>query len=424
MDRRAVFNEYSPQSTPRPRGRVERRSSNVESRQSAVPNPQSAIWLCTCLLALSPATGSGDDALALMRAHQRSFRQAVQRAAPCVVRIETLGGAQPRPGGPLPTPTESIDDGSPPPETENTPFRDTLGSSFLVADGPTTGIIYESDGWILTSSFNFVREPAHITVHLADGRPFVAQLIARDKVRKLALLRIDASGLPTPEWARSPDIRVGQWTIALGRGFGGETPSVTVGIVSALNRMMRNAVQTDAKLSPANYGGPLIDLQGRILGICVPMAQRPGELAGVEFYDAGIGFAVPFERVTEIVADMKTGKSFYRGWLGISINVRARDRCQIRAVADPSPVRELGIQAGDVVTHANGRPIRRFDGLVQAIYMVPAGEIVQLGIDRNDLSYGYEVRLARAGDLGPLVQNEVPFDPENPFTIPKKKPWE
>ena len=131
--------------------------------------------------------------------------------------------------------------------------------------------------------------------------------MARDKVRKLALLKIDVDGLDVPEWVPTSDIRVGQWAIALGRGFGGDSASVTVGIVSALNRMMGNAIQTDAKLAPANYGGPLIDVHGRILGICVPMAQRQGELAGVRFYDAGVGFAVPEHRVRELVDTLHNG---------------------------------------------------------------------------------------------------------------------
>ncbi len=363
----------------------------------------------------------GDDSLELMRAHQTLFREAVGRVEPYLVKIETLGGAQPRLGATDDTADREEDDGSPP--LPPSPFRETLGSGFLVADGPTTGIVYESDGWILTSSFNFVRDPAHITAHFADGRSYVAELVARDKVRKLAMLKIDATGLETPEWVPWGDIRVGQSTVALGRGFGGDSPSVTVGIVSALDRMMHNAIQTDAKLSPANYGGPVVDLRGRILGIGVPMAQRPGELAGVEFYDAGIGFALPYERVTEIASELKRGVSFHRGWLGVSINTRKRNECRLRAVADPSPVRAMGIMADDVIIWANGRDVRRFDGLVQAIYMVPAGEAVRLIVRRRELEFGYEVVLAKSTELGPLVENEVPYDPDNPFAIPKRGRW-
>ena len=222
-----------------------------------------------------PATADDqavDGGFEIQRARQELFRRAVDRASPWVVQVETIGGAQSRHWA---DGLFEQDDGTPP---QDNLFRDTLGSDFLVADGPTTGVVYDSDGWILTSSFNFVREPAHVTVRLADGRHFVAELVGRDKVRKLAMLKIDATDLQTPDWVPTCEISVGQSAIALGRGFGGEYPSVTAGVVSAVNRMLGNGIQTDAKLSPANYGGPLIDLEGRILGICVPMAQR--QLAG------------------------------------------------------------------------------------------------------------------------------------------------
>ena len=385
-------------------------------------NRRCAILPCLVLSAAGSQPAAAGEDFDILKARQSLFHDAIDRVVPYVVRIETIGGAQPRVAGQTAPPEREEDDGSPPPE--RTPFQDVLGSKFMVADGPTAGIIYDADGWILTSSFNFVREHAHITVHLTDGRDFVADLVARDRVRKLALLKIDATGLDTPQWVPFSEIRVGMRTIALGRGFGGETPSVTIGIVSALNRMAGNALQTDAKLSPANYGGPLIDLRGRVLGICVPMAQRPGELAGVEFYDAGIGFALTSERVREIVAELKEGVAFYRGWLGVSINTRTKNNCTIRAVADPSPVRDLGILPGDIIAQANGHELRGIQNLRQAIYMSPAGEVVQLIIRRDDLEYGYEVVLARNIELGALIENEPPpIDPANPFTVPKKLPW-
>ncbi len=367
---------------------------------------------------------SSDD---LPHAQQLAFRNAVETIKPSVVRIETIGGAQPSDSATAGSgdDTDADEDGLPDAKPAPNPFRDTLGSGFLVADGPTTGIIYDSDGYILTSSFNFVRDPSHITVHLADGRQYVAKLIARDKVRKLALLKVDATGLPTPTWAPVDDIRIGQWAIALGRGFGGAEPSVTVGVVSAMHRMMGNALQTDAKLSPASYGGPLVDLEGRVLGICVPMAQRPGELAGVEFYDAGIGFAVHRERVEEVVRALKTGTSFYRGWLGVSTRQdRKSNQLVVNAIADPSPVKDVGIRPGDAIIQANGKDVKNITHLVQTIYMLPAGEPVYLVIRRQGLDYGYEVILARSDDLGPLAEPEPPpVDPLNPFPIPKDTPW-
>ena len=364
----------------------------------------------------------GRDEATLLRSTQQQFQRIAERLRPSLVRIDTVGGAQPTDNPQAPTPNLDDDDqgedqGGParPRQRSQLPFRDTAGSEFVVAEGPTTGLVFRPDGYILASSFNFVREPALITVTLADGRRLAADLVARDQVRKLALLKIDAGGLTPPEWVPRDQIEVGQWAVALGLGFGGDSPAVTVGIVSALNRMHGNAIQTDAKLSPANYGGPLCDLQGRVLGICVPMAQRPGELAGVEFYDAGIGFALPKERVESIAAELLKGRSFYRGWLGIVVDPRSPKAVVIQNIADPSPLLEVGVIPGDRILRANGEDIRHFGSLVQALYMIPAGELVRLDVERDDAAFSVEVRLARNVDLGPLPDLTEPFDPAEPL---------
>lgn len=363
------------------------------------------------------------DSYALLRATQEAFRDVATRMRPFLVRIETVGGSQPRGRLRLGDDDEQPQEEGPslPKRTDNT-FRETLGSQFVVADGPTTGIVYSADGYIVTSSFNFVREPILISVALHDGRRFVAELVARDQVRKIALLKVDVTGqggeLPVPTWCDPSDVRVGQWAIALGLGFGGDEPSITAGIVSALNRMLGNAIQTDAKLSPANYGGPVCDIHGRVLGIGVPMAQRPGELAGIELYDSGVGFALPKDRIDEIVAVLKTGQSFYRGWLGIQIDRKVKGSVVISKMADPSPMRDAGVETGDKILGANGKALKHFGHLVQSLYMIPAGETVYLHIDRAGREFGVAVKLARNIELGALPEAMEPFDPSNPIPLP------
>jgi serine protease Do len=364
----------------------------------------------------SAAHAEPDDGIELRRELQERFRAAAARLRPSLVRIETVGGVQPS-GASSQAPPQDKDEGEDapaPPRTQN-PFRDSPGSHFVIADGPTTGIVYSRDGYILTSGFNFVREPAFISVTLSDGRRLVADLVARDQVRKIALLKVDATDLPVPGWAELDDVRIGQWAVALGLGFGGDEASITVGIVSALGRMRGNAIQTDAKLNPANYGGPLCDLSGRIIGICVPMAQRPGELAGVELYDAGVGFAIPKERVDNIAEALRTGRSFYRGWLGIVVDPTVPDAVVIRNIADPSPLLDAGVLPGDRIIRAEGRDIVHYGNLVQATYMVPAGERVHLEIGRDESSFEVVVELARGSDLGPLPELSEPFDPSSPL---------
>ncbi len=366
-----------------------------------------------CLLAGSVLA---QDSYELRRSQQERFRSVAAKLRPSLVRIETVGGVQPLGTGTTDTLPISPEEGrGDSPRRTQTPFRDAVGSRFKIADGPTTGVVYSEDGYILTSSFNFVVEPSIITATLFDGRRFVAELVARDQVRKLALLKIDANDLSVPRWQERSELRVGQWAIALGLGFGGEDASVTVGVLSAYNRMMGNAIQTDAKLNPANYGGPLCDIDGRVLGICVPMAQRPGELSGVEFYDSGVGFAVPKDRVDLIASQLREGKSFYRGWLGVVLDPSVRDAAVILNIADPSPVLDAGIVPGDRIVKAAGKEIRHFGHLVKTLYMIPAGDPVRLELERDGAMFGAEIKLARNIELGPLPNLAEPFDPTEPL---------
>lgn len=369
-------------------------------------------------LVAADVTPLGNDT-ATLRAAQQVFRDVAQTVRPCLVRIETVGGSQP---------AERID-----PEAEEdvpkekrrsqNPFRDNPGSDFVIAGGATTGIIFTPDGYIVTSSFNFVRDPVLISVALSDGRRLAADLVARDQVRKIALLKIDATDLPTPKWKARDEVRVGDWAVALGLGFGGDAPSITVGVISALRRMSGFAIQTDAKLNPANYGGPLCDVEGNIVGICVPMAQRPGELAGVELYDAGVGFVVPADVVQEVFGALKTGRSFYRGWLGMVASPASQDAVIVQKVADPSPMKSAGVIPGDHIMAVGERTILHFGHLMQAMNMTPAGEIVELHIERDAAEFCVLVTLAQNTELGALPEAEVPYDPATP-PVPEEEPGE
>ncbi len=374
----------------------------VSARGTDVPRPGEAV--------------QRDEAYHTLRATQEVFRSVAASMKPYLVRIETVGGSQPR--GFLKTSDDGDKTKLPGPGNQ---FRENVGANFVLADGPTTGVVYDANGYIIASGFNFVRDPVLISVILADGRRLVAELVARDQVRKIALLKVDASNLPVPTWVDVADVHVGQWAIALGLGFGGSDPAITVGIVSAHNRMLGNAIQTDAKLGPANYGGPLCDVHGRIIGICVPMAQRPGELAGIEMYDSGVGFAVPKHRVDEIVEVLKTGTSFYRGWLGIQIDRRVKDGVVVGKVAVPSPMADAGIRSGDRILAINQKEIGHYGHLVQAIYMIPAGERVYLLVRRGEREFGAAITLARNVDLGALPEDVEPFDPSAPIPDPDEQ---
>ena len=116
----------------------------------------------------------------------------------------------------------------------------------------------------------------------------------------------------------------GQWTLVAGYGHGSGAPAVSVGILSALDRLDGRAVQTDAKTSPANYGGPLFDVEGRVIGVCVPKAGGDDEeIAGVEWYDSGIGFAIQADYIQQRLPRLKAGRDLQRGFMGVRFDSAA-----------------------------------------------------------------------------------------------------
>ena len=213
------------------------------------------------LIAIPTSVVSADKHLEALE--EQAYREAAAIAAPSIVRIETVGGLD-------------------------------VVNGLLTPSGPTTGVIVDADGWIITSSFNFASQPASILVTLPDGQHFPADVVANDYSSRLTLLKIEADGLQPIRQAAADDVQVGQWAIALGRTYDQPFPNLSVGIVSAIGRMWGRATQTDAKVSPTNYGGPLVNVQGEAIGILVPLdPQKSDETAGVEWYDSGIGFAIP-----------------------------------------------------------------------------------------------------------------------------------
>jgi serine protease Do len=261
---------------------------------SSIIGSVAAILAALVCGALFEHVGCSQEA-SLDEALEAAVKAAVASVAPCVVQIQTVGGQE---------------------------FIGSGREAVQRGQGPTTGLIVGSDGWILSSSFNFANRPTAITVHLPGSRePAVAKLVAQDRSRQVTLLKVTATGLPTPKVAPKNAIKLGQWAIAVGRTLGpspSAPPSVSLGIISALDRIWGKAIQTDCKVSPVNYGGPLIDLQGQVLGLLVPLSPRgEDETAGVEWYDSGIGFAVPLEDLLQRLPSLQAGRDLLPGRLGV-----------------------------------------------------------------------------------------------------------
>ncbi|MBT6156570.1 MAG: PDZ domain-containing protein [Planctomycetaceae bacterium] len=312
------------------------------------------------------ATGNAIAADAKTEAlEEQAFKQAAALAAESVVRVQTIGGI------------------------------DRVGQ-VLTGTGPTTGVIVSADGYIISSAFNFASKPASVLVQLPDGRRFSAETVATDRLKMLTLLKIDAKGLIPAVAAKKDSVKVGQWAVAMGRTFSLEYPSISVGIVSALNRIWGKAVQTDAKISPVNYGGPLVNIEGKTLGILVPLSTRgSGETAGVEWYDSGIGFAIPMQDVYTTLDRLKAGKDLQPGLMGI--NFRGRDLLGGKPILDrvrtESPADKVGFKSGDLIVTVNGKPVHRQAEVKQVLGSLYSDDTVTIAIKRDDKTIEKELTL-------------------------------
>jgi serine protease Do len=329
--------------------------------------------LFAVLLNASAFCAEPADSESLSTQEEAAIHAAVAKIAESVVQIRTIGGLE---------------------EVDRT----------RLADGPTTGLILSADGWIVSSSFNFIQQPASILVTLANGEQMPAELVARDHSRQLALLKLEgASGLAVPELVPANEFRVGQWAIAVGRTFRADRPNISVGIISAVNRMFGRVVQTDADVSTANYGGPLIDIRGRVLGVIVPIApQTASEVAGAEWYDSGIGFAAPLAEIGPALERMKQGEDQYEGKLGIGFEGTKphESPAEIAAVMPNSPARRAGLQKGDRIVEIDGQSIDTQSDLRFAVGPRYGGEEIRVTTRRGDKESTTELILT--GELEPF----------------------
>ena len=337
-------------------------------------------------------------------ATEKAMKAAAAKVAASVVRIETSGGAEAIWGS-----------GRKGPEVM---FRRGVGAS--------TGIVADSDGYILTSTFNFVGKPTDIFVTV-PGRPrTVAKVIGSDPTRMLTMLKIDQTGLPVPPAFPKKDVEVGMWSIAIGRTLDPDLahiPSINGGIVSATNRVWGKAIQSDAKISPVNYGGPLLAIDGRVIGIIVPISPTSDEeTSGFEWYDVGIGFAIPFEDVLKVVPKLKVGTAdkpvtMKAGMLGITF--REPDQftmgCTIDTIAPNTPADTIGLKPGDNVVEADGKPVLNQAQLLHTLRPRYEGEMVSLKVKRGDKEVEFkDIKLAAAqstvdpGFLGVLLMRDDP----------------
>ena len=336
---------------------------------------QRSLGLFAVAIALIARAAPAADSLPVLE--ERAMKAAVVRVAPSVVRIETVGGLE------------------------------RVGQ-VLVGTGPTTGLVVSDDGYVISSAFNFAQRPDSILVALADGTRAPARLVATDHNRMLVLLKIETeTKLPVPEAVPAGELRVGQWSLAVGRTFDGGEPSVSVGIVSALSRIWGKAIQTDAKISPTNYGGPLVDISGRVQGVLVPLTpEASGEVAGVEWYDSGIGFAVSLDHINTVLPRLKAGQDLHSGLLGVSLERgdQFSKPAKIAACRSGSPAFKAGLRTGDTIVEIEGHKVTRQTELKQQLNNRYAGDVLKVVALRG------KERLERSIELiDKLPPYEFPF---------------
>jgi serine protease Do len=257
--------------------------------------------------------------------------------------------------------------------------------------GQGSGFIISDDGYIM-SNHHVVGDADKITVRLGDGRQFEAKRIGTDRKSEVAIIKIDAKGLPFLKFGDSDALEIGEWIIAVGNPFG-LSETVTAGIVSAKGRSgmgiadYESFIQTDAAINPGNSGGPLLDLDGHVVGINTAIYSRSGG-------SMGIGFAIPANMALQIKEQLvKTGK-VSRGYLGIviqeltpelreSFKAQGREGILVSDVTKDSPAEKGGVKQGDIITTLEGKPVHDVGSFRNQIASFGPDSKLDLGILRE-----------------------------------------
>jgi len=256
----------------------------------------------------------------------------------------------------------------------------SLGSGFIISE----------DGYILTNH-HVVKNADEIIVKLKDRRQLVAKLIGSDESTDIALLQVEAKGLPVVKKGSSEQLQVGEWVLAIGTPFGFEQ-SATAGIVSAKGRSLPGGnyvpfIQTDVAINPGNSGGPLFNMKGEVVGVNSQIYSRSGGYMG-------LSFAIPIDVVMNVVEQIKTKGVVSRGWLGVQIQDVTRELAEsfgmdkpygalVSRVTKASPAEKAGLEIGDVIVEFDGHSIETSGKLPPVVGMTAIDEKVKVVVFRE-----------------------------------------
>jgi serine protease Do len=339
-----------------------------------------------------------------------NFRAIVQAEGPAVVGV-TVSGLQRTEDRDEP----SFDDdpffrffrglpGFPTPPRGDAPFR-----------GQGSGFIVSPDGVILTNA-HVVRDAKQVTVKLSDRREFAAKVLGSDGATDVAVLKIEAKGLPTVNLGDSKSVQVGDYVLAIGAPFGFEQ-TATQGIVSAKGRSLPGDsyvpfIQTDAAVNPGNSGGPLFDAAGRVVGINAQIYSRSGGFQG-------LAFAIPIDVALHVKDELVAHGQVEHARLGVtlqdlsaplaeSFGMKSPDGALVSSVAKGGAAAEAGLKAGDVITAFDGTPVHTAGDVSSRVGLARPGEQLALQVWRDKSSRTVSVALgkARAENAGAVATAE------------------
>jgi serine protease Do len=288
--------------------------------------------------------------------------------------------------------------------------------------GLGSGFIYDRNGLIITNA-HVVRGAKTVNVKLQDGRTFKnAKVLGVDTRTDIAVVKIDATNLPTVTLGDSSKLNVGDWAIAVGNPYG-LSHTLTVGVVSALAREVPmdvrtpgDYIQTDASINPGNSGGPLLDIYGRVIGVNNSIWSPTGS-------NVGIGFAIPVNTAKQVAETLVKEGRVRRAYLGIGIGEIGQEATAfglpagttgvlVSSIEPNGPAAKAGLQVGDVVQKINGEAVSRPADLQRRVSNLPIGQSVTLTVLRGGQTVTINATLAESKDsesaVRPTMPNEEP----------------
>jgi serine protease Do len=295
------------------------------------------------------------------------------------------------------------------------PSRDENGQSSGGGEALGSGFIISQDGYVLTN--NHVVEGAdRVTVKLTDGRELRAQVIGTDKTSDVAVLKIDASNLPTVKIGNPADSKVGEWVVAIGSPYGFDS-TVTSGIISAKARTFSDDspipfIQTDVPVNPGNSGGPLFNLKGEVIGINSMIYSRTGGFQG-------LSFAIPIDAAMHVKDQLVRTGHVSRGRIGVGVQPVSAEQAKSLGLdtthgalvgsVDPSgPAQAAGLRQGDVIVGVNGEKIDSTTDLMAQVSQLSPGTTATVDVWRNgskhQLSVTVGVQSAQVASASPRAQ--------------------